>query len=499
MIHDSSLGDVKPAKSRSQRQVYQHDIHSRDVRQVYSHDIDTDVTYRDIHPIQVSMAELEVYNASYDQGPHLSKDQFLRLPPEARTKWDELSPESKHIILEAKNWIFNHPRPPRKSNIHEITRSDLDDVAAYDFIQVHLHELQAENPPSAPLTLTAPSDASSVTHPDARTLNDDDSRKLLAHLTKRNNLWPGDLQRVLSSSINKPKTTIPAGTASHDITINGKTYRQVNMAKTIYVASDHRTVRRGALVDRGANNGGIAGDDVQGIDNHQIIDIPIVTAGVVVSTQRGDVIIIMHQYAWTKKGKTIHSSRQLEWYKQDVDDKSRRVGGKQRIKTIDGYYIPINIQSGLPYVGQRPYTNDGWDTLPHVVLTGDTEWHPSVLDNNLDDNDWYDALQDLPEDLTNQLFDQFGNYRHQTIVNRHVITPSILENYILSNCDFLYQVHERKIQPATIDYSRYHTYFAWLLTEIIKKTFENTTQHATLPMSTSRKPSKIRPNMQLCR
>jgi hypothetical protein len=120
-IHGSSLGDVKPAISRSQRQVYRHDIHSQDVRQVYSHDIDTDVTYRDIHQVQVSMAELEVYKASYDKGPRLSKDQFLRLPPETRTKWDELSPESKHIILEAKNQNFNHPRPPQKANIHEIT------------------------------------------------------------------------------------------------------------------------------------------------------------------------------------------------------------------------------------------------------------------------------------------------------------------------------------------------------------------------------------------
>jgi hypothetical protein len=50
----------------------------------------------------------------------------------------------------------------------------------------------------------------------------------------------------------------------------------------------HCQVRTGALVDRGAN-GGIAGDDVwifnctgqqvdvQGIDNHQIVDISIVT------------------------------------------------------------------------------------------------------------------------------------------------------------------------------------------------------------------------------
>jgi hypothetical protein len=393
MIYDSSLGNIQPGKSRSQRQVYRHDLHSapsRDTRQIYSHDIDTDVNYG---ASSVTFDEWEVYNASYDNGPRLSKDQWTCLPPEAHTKRDELSPESKHIILEAKT-RHSHPRPPRKANLHDITRAYLDNVAAYDFIQAHLHELQTDDTPS---TLSEPASNDSSGHsPDDCTLNVDDSRKLLAHLTKRTTLPPGDLQRVLSSSINKPKTTIPP--PNTDIHINGKTYRQVNTAKTLYVASDHCTVRRGALVDRGAN-GGIAGDDVriihesgrqvdvQGIDNHQIVDIPIVTAGAVVSTQRGDVIIIMHRYAWTMKGKTIHSSGQLEWYKQDVDDKSRRVGGKQWIKAIDGYYIPINIQSGLPYVSQRPYTGSEWNAPLHVVLTSDTEWHQSVLDNDLDDDE----------------------------------------------------------------------------------------------------------------
>jgi hypothetical protein len=64
--------------------------------------------------------------------------------------------------------------------------------------------------------------------------------------------------------------------------------------------------------------------------------------------QRCEVIIIMHQYAYTAKGKPIHSSGQLEWYKQEVDDKSIKVGGKQRIKTLDGYAIPLDVKSGLP-------------------------------------------------------------------------------------------------------------------------------------------------------
>jgi hypothetical protein len=56
-----------------------------------------------------------------------------------------------------------------------------------------------------------------------------------------------------------------------------------------------------------------------------------------VKTQHGEVVIILHQYAYTGKGKTIHSSGQLEWYNQQVDDRSIKVGGKQQIKTLDGY------------------------------------------------------------------------------------------------------------------------------------------------------------------
>ena len=104
----------------------------------------------------------------------------------------------------------------------------------------------------------------------------------------------------------------------------------------VYRASETRQVRRGALVDQGANGGIAGGDcrvihsqptgrtvDVQGIDNHQLTDIPLVTAGAVVATQCGNVILIMHQYAHMPQGKTIHSAIQLEHFKQQVDDRAR--------------------------------------------------------------------------------------------------------------------------------------------------------------------------------
>src|SRR5687767_5591732 len=114
----------------------------------------------------------------------------------------------------------------------------------------------------------------------------------------------------------------------------------------------------GALVDCGANGGLASADvriiaktghqvDIQGINNHCITDIPIVTTGGVVSTQKGEVIAIMHQYAYVGKGKTIYSCTQLEAHKQTVHDKSKRVGGKQQIETLDGYIIPLNICQGL--------------------------------------------------------------------------------------------------------------------------------------------------------
>jgi hypothetical protein len=124
---------------------------------------------------------------------------------------------------------------------------------------------------------------------------------LFAHMAKKKDIHPGGIHRVLPQSMAKGS----APPARKLVVQDGVMYYAVNQ-HIQYWASSHRQVRTGALVDRGAN-GGIAGDgvwiinrtgrqvDVQGIDNHQIVDIPIVTAGAVVKTQSGEVIIILHQ------------------------------------------------------------------------------------------------------------------------------------------------------------------------------------------------------------
>ena len=162
------------------------------------------------------------------------------------------------------------------------------------------------------------------------------------HSDKAANLPPADICKVLSSASShpnsgtrfvpgtKPPSKLGSLNPGEQIEINGKKYRQVNMHAS-YSVSAHKSSTCGSLVDHGANRGVTGVNvhiinktdcfvDVWGIDNYQIVDIPIITAGGVVNTQHGPAIAIMHQYAYTGKGKTIHSCGQLEWYKNDVND-----------------------------------------------------------------------------------------------------------------------------------------------------------------------------------
>jgi hypothetical protein len=103
--------------------------------------------------------------------------------------------------------------------------------------------------------------------------------------------------------------------------------------------------------------------------------------GGVVQSQKGPIIAVMHQYALLNKGHSIHSPCQFESYKVTVDDKSVRAGGSQRIQTPDGYTIPLTIKDGLARLAIRPYTDQEYETLPHVFLTAEDNWDPSALDH----------------------------------------------------------------------------------------------------------------------
>jgi hypothetical protein len=316
---------------------------------------------------------------------------------------------------------------------------------------------------------------------------------------------------------------------------SSKRQQSVNTMRIVYDISAHRSTSPLSLVDRGAN-GGLAGIDVRvihqthrfvdirGIDNHQLTEIPVGTVGGVVQTQKGPVIAVMHQYALLGKGNSIHSPGQLEWFKNDVNNRSIKTGGLQRITTLDGYVIPLVIKDGLPCMAIRPYTDEEWDTLPHVFFTGESDWDPSVLDHEFDDNEqWADALsEELDADPTTNAFDEFGNYRHRVIVQSAAFfarqSTDNLDDVVdwcvydaqfhLASDPIFYDAHEHESDvppdppddddddPASIispprltsasarDYATLRPLFGWLSTDIIKETFARTTQYARLPSCT---------------
>jgi hypothetical protein len=262
---------------------------------------------------------------------------------------------------------------------------------------------------------------------------DGESDKLVASVTKQaasqhrewsqpkaQDIPAADLRKMLSQRQRPDKPSVM---------INGVEY-VVKLNDVMYQVSNHKQMTLPlALIDRGAN-GGVAGSDtrlidkslrsvhIQGIDDHMIKDVPIGTVGAVVNTQRGEVIAIMHQYAYTGKGGTIQSSGQLKWCGNDVNDRSIKIdGGRQRLTTPDRYVIPIDVKRGLPYITMRPFTDEEFDELPHVLWMSEDDWDPTSLDSVIsDDPNWYEVEPSPP--LPNPMYDEYGEFRGRVLINQ---------------------------------------------------------------------------------
>ena len=155
------------------------------------------------------------------------------------------------------------------------------------------------------------------------------------------------------------------------------------------------------LVDRGAN-GGLAGSDmrvihkthrkinIQGIDNHEVTGLDVVTAATLLNTSQVKVIGIFNEYAYLGKGSSIHSSGQLEWFKTNVDEKPVQAleGTTPDISFMPhfSFYEPVcyRIDSSEPDLNFPSSSNekkDYWvsftdnqgDCLTQRILTEDTQ------------------------------------------------------------------------------------------------------------------------------
>ena len=359
--YDSSMSSAKKTRNVYMSNISEHpDEDDFDDKEEQSYDIDT--------PIDTIQANMSRSHSTFpSSNTRLPQDKWNHLSDDERKTWNSLSREAKAIILGINSKPTKSP-PPRQSMLH--------DMSAVDFLSL-LQETSSHDP----------------THTDS-SQDVEDKNILINAAASKASVSPADIRRVLSSQKNNNGMQDNNG---GEIDINGSRYRKVN-THNLYTVSEHKHTHNASLVDRGAN-GGIAGNDVRlvpdfsmsphktvnimGIDNHQLTSIPIVSVGGVSTSQHGPVILIFHQYAHYGKGKSIHSPIQLESFHNEVNDKSTKIGGGQYIKTNDGYTFPLDICDGLPYLSMRPFTDQEWKDLPHVIMTSDTDWNPNILDNTI--------------------------------------------------------------------------------------------------------------------
>ena len=200
----------------------------------------------------------------------------------------------------------------------------------------------------------------------------DTSTQTLVHkCLAKSSIDPTDIQHVMSVSHAKKRVS------SHDSSRKIHTHQRYVFTRVNQ--SNHH------LIDMGAN-GGLAGADMRvihttprkinivGIDDHELTGLNVVTAAVLLDTQKGPIIGVFHEYAHLGKGKSIHASGQMEWFNCQVDDRSKIVGGAQRIETPEGYVIPLSIETGLVYMHPiRIPTDQDLQISPHVFL------HPLIF------------------------------------------------------------------------------------------------------------------------
>ena len=223
--------------------------------------------------------------------------------------------------------------------------------------------------------------------------------------------------------------------------------------------------------------------NIQGIDNHEVTGLDVVTAATLLNTSQGKVICIFNEYAYLGKGSSIHSSGQLEWFKTNVDEKSVKVGGTQLITTLDGYSVPLLIKDGLAYATSlgRP-TDQDMDTYPHVFFTSPDEWDPSVLDHDPPHLDGLDPSQDPDQPFGDPMFDAYGDFNEHIIANLNTLLdapPGDCGSYTEISSVFTANLHQSS--PQEPDWNALRPFFAWTSPSSIKDTFNVTTRHGTAP------------------
>jgi hypothetical protein len=167
----------------------------------------------------------------------------------------------------------------------------------------------------------------------------------------------------------------------------------------------------------------------------------------------------------------------------------------------------------------RPFTDEEFKELPHVVWTSEDTWDPTSLDIVIsNDPNWYEAEPSHP--LPDPMYDEYGEFCGRVLINQHewqvhyfdaldtkpgpdndefhdaleqfADDPDSVIDLVVYRANRARYVCDHETVEATPkfvmtsepDYGQLRPCLGWLSIDAIKKTFEHTTQLACMPMST---------------
>ena len=207
----------------------------------------------------------------------MHSEQWKGMSPKGQEIWDQHSDEDKVVVLSKPATVMTRPNQPSNEREPSSHKVNVHDTTVYDSIMVNTHLLDYEE-----ATDDAEDDAIRTEIDES---NDEGDQTLHAFPASHgNNSSPADIRNVLSTLSKRAPSKLPKD-------------HQANAHITYAVDKCHMD-KPGSLIDHGSN-GGIAGADVriissicrtinvQGISEHQVTNVKVVTAGGVVQTQKG--------------------------------------------------------------------------------------------------------------------------------------------------------------------------------------------------------------------
>ena len=428
-VHQYDLHQTKKGPQRKAFISQQEEVNDED-----EYAIEEEQNFTDSEPEEPS--PYSFYQSSFH--PKMPQKSFL--PPKI---WETLSESTKQMIIEHNKKVkLNNPTSYTSGNKTKSNPTLGKSTPAPQQVHQHSQDEPKEEPP-----------------PDTST------QTLVNKCLTENGIDPTDIQNVMS--VSHAKRNISSHDSSRHIQIHQRyVFTRVNQ-------SNHH------LIDRGAN-GGLAGADMRvihttprrinivGIDDHELTGLNVVTAAALLDTQKGPIIGVFHEYAHLGKGKSIHASGQMEWFNCQVDDRSKIVGGAQRIETSEGYVILLSIESGLVYMHTiRIPTDQDLQQYPHVFFTSPDIWDASVLDHGITPSLLEDINQHSDDSLLqDSIFDEYGDLHRRAIQTLNIFCdlPSLPSGESITHAN----LHDTN--PAEEDWPSLRPCFGWQSEQVIKDT-----------------------------